>query len=381
MTKQTRIGIFLLTGALLAGPVAAQNPAPAPTPDSVEQARQRAREAAQRAREAAEQAREAAQRVREQENQLRQQRLRGRGERGPDRGGPEFTETFSRTIRLGRNGSFDLSNISGDITVTGGNGEDLKIDAVKRVRRTTEQEAKTLLQEIQIQVSERSGQVEVRTEYPRNRRNWSGEVEYTVAVPAGANVILRSVSGDLRVTNVRGELRAETVSGDVNASGIGRLRGARSVSGDLVLTDIEGEDVTASTVSGDVTARNVRVRSVDLQAVSGDLRFVDATADRVALQTISGTIDYAGRLARNGRYQMQSQSGDIRLTPASDTGFDLEAGSFSGTVRTDLQFRTGGTIDAPRRGPRAQTLRGTVGDAGAVVTLRSFSGDVAVLRR
>ena len=94
------------------------------------------------------------------------------------RRGPEQTETFTRTVRIGRNGTFDLSNVSGDIVVTGGGGEDIRIDATKRVRGN-EADAKALLQAMQIQVSERSGLVEVRTELPR-RRNWSGGVDFTV---------------------------------------------------------------------------------------------------------------------------------------------------------------------------------------------------------
>ena len=46
----------------------------------------------------------------------------GRGGRGRGNRGPEYTENFSRTARLGRNGSFDLQNVAGDISVTGGGG-------------------------------------------------------------------------------------------------------------------------------------------------------------------------------------------------------------------------------------------------------------------
>src|SRR5438445_3981342 len=50
------------------------------------------------------------------------------------RGGPEQTERFSRRIRLGRDGRVSISNISGDITITGGSGDELSIEAVKRTR-------------------------------------------------------------------------------------------------------------------------------------------------------------------------------------------------------------------------------------------------------
>jgi DUF4097 and DUF4098 domain-containing protein YvlB len=334
-------------------------PATAQDRPATEQARQRAREEAQRQREQAAQERRA---------------------RLEERRGAEFADQFTRTVRLGRNGTFDLSNVSGDVVITGGGGDDVRIDARKHVRARDEADAKALLQGMEIQVSERSGLVEVRTEFPR-RRNWSGGVDYTIALPNGANVAVRTVNGDLRLTNVRGELRAETVSGDVIAASVGRVRSLKTVSGDLQVTDAQGDDVALQTVSGDVIVRNARGRSIELEAVSGDLRFIDVEFDRANLRTISGDIEYAGRLARSGRYDLQSHSGDIRLSPVGNTGFDLDASTFSGDVRSDFQL--GGSQvtapAAPRRGNR--TMRGTFGDASAILTLRSFNGDVILIRR
>jgi len=62
--------------------------------------------------------------------------------------GPEFTDTFSKTVRLGRSGTFELSNVAGDITVTGGGGDEVRIQAVKRVRRPNESDARAMLREI-----------------------------------------------------------------------------------------------------------------------------------------------------------------------------------------------------------------------------------------
>ena len=380
MTKTLRIAAAAaLALALSAAAGLAQTPAPNgnPTPESVEELRRRAREEAERAREAAERARDAARQVREQEAELRRSRSRAavEAERGP-----EVTETFSRTLRLGRDGTLDLSNIAGDIVVTGGGGEDVRIDAVKRVRQPSDAEARALLQELRIEVSDRGNYVEVRTEYPRSRRNFSGSVDYTIAVPTGATVLLNSVSGDIRVTNVRGGLRAESVSGNIDATSIQQLRGVRSVSGDIMLANVTGGDVTAGTVSGDAILRNVTVSGIAFEAVSGDLRCSECAIERAEVRTISGDVDFSGQLARSGRYRFTSQSGDIRVVPTGATGFDLDASSFSGTVRSNVQFRNNAAVQTPRRGPRTETLRGTFGDASAVITLRSFSGDVSVMR-
>ncbi len=306
---------------------------------------------------------------------------RGNGGRGP-----EVTETFSRTVRLGSNGTFDLSNVSGEVVITGGSGDDVRIEAVKRVNSGGgEAAARAALRELEIQVNERSGLVEVRSELPR-RRNLSAAVDFTVTVPAGSNVSVKTVSGDIRVSRIKGDLRAESISGDVTLSGVERLRAAKSVSGDIDIADAAGEDVTAGTVSGDLVVRKLRSRGVEAESVSGSVRISEAEAERVTLRSISGDIDYEGRLARSGRYDIQSHSGNIRVTPAGNPGFDIEASTFSGDVRSDyaLTLRGGasGNALAGTGRPRLnRTMRGAFGDASSILSLRSFSGDIVVVKK
>ena len=310
------------------------------------------------------------------EQQFEQQGRRGGG---PGRG-PEYTENFSRTVRIGRTGALDLQNVAGDISVTGGGGDDVRIEAVKRVRHPNEAEAKVLLSEIAIEVADRGGRVEVRTEYPR-RRNWSGGVDFTLSVPRDASVALRSVSGTVKVTNINGELRAETVSGDIIMMTAKKLRVAKTVSGDVEISESEADELSLGTVSGDVIVNRLKGSGFDAQSVSGDLRLTDVEIDHASIRSVSGDIDYSGRLARNGRYQFQSHSGDIRVTPADAKGFTIEASTFSGDVRSDyaltLQTSPGNSFTPGRN----RSVRGSFGDAGATLTLQSFSGDIAIVKR
>jgi len=310
------------------------------------------------------------------EQQFEQQGRRGGG---PGRG-PEYTENFSRTVRIGRTGALDLQNVAGDISVTGGGGDDVRIEAVKRVRHPNEAEAKALLSEIEIEVADRGGRVEVRTEYPR-RRNWSGGVDFTLSVPRDASVSLRSVSGRVKVTNINGELRAETVSGDIITMTAKKLRVAKTVSGDVEISESEADELSLGSVSGDVIVNRLKGNGFDAQTVSGDLRLTDVEIDHASIRSVSGDIDYSGRLARNGRYQFQSHSGDIRVTPADAKGFTIEASTFSGDVRSDYAL-TLQTSPANSFTPgRNRSVRGSFGDAGATLTLQSFSGDIAIVKR
>lgn len=311
-----------------------------------------------------------------------------RRRRDEARRGPEVTEAFSRTVRLGRDGTFDLENVSGDIEVTGGNGNDVRIDATKRARHPDAAEAKAILQDLVINVSERGGNVDVRTEYPRynNRRNRYGyaSVDFTVSVPRDASVMLKSISGAVKVTNVNGELRAESISGGVAITAARKIRTIKSISGDVQVTDSQSDDLTAGSTSGSVILRNVKTRIVELQSISGDLRLTDVDADHAEMRTVSGNVEYTGRLSRTGRYEFQSHSGNVRLIPMGNPSFSIEATTFSGDVRTDFPLTLqGGSQPFPRTNLRRQnqSVRGTVGSGGAMITMQSFSGNIVIAKQ
>ena len=297
------------------------------------------------------------------------------------RGASEDTETFSRTFKVGRGSSLFLTNVAGDLTVTGGPGDEIKIDAVKRTR-AREAATKEDLARASIEASERGGRVEVRTVYSGRHNQVS--VDFTVRVPSDASVDLKSVSGDIKLSNVTGEARAESVSGRVSASGVGRVASVKSVSGDVDLTDVKANgDLTANSVSGHVQAKGIKARSIDASTVSGDLLLDDMTCERVTSKSVSGSLEYSGPLARSGRYELHSHSGTIRLRLAGDTGFELEANSFSGTIRSDLPLtlHTTDSGDERRHGPHRRAIRGTFGDGSALITLQTFSGDILVSKR
>jgi DUF4097 and DUF4098 domain-containing protein YvlB len=304
--------------------------------------------------------------------------------------GPEQTERFTRKVKVGRDGRVSIQNISGDIVVTGGSGDEVSIDAVKRTRGDRSE-----LATLDIVVEERAGRVEIRADherggFARNRRGGSGSVDFTVAVPASAALDVRSVSGSVTVTGVRGAVRAETVSGNVTTTDTPRLEQAKSVSGDVSLTGAASDgDLAAGSVSGHITAKGLKARGLDLGSVSGDVLLTDVTCDRLAVKSVSGNVEYSGAIVRNGRYDINSHSGTVRLTFANPVGFELNANSFSGSIRSDLPLTIGG--DSPRRdrddrgrrdmGDSRHSMRATFGDGSATLTVRTFSGNIIIAKR
>jgi DUF4097 and DUF4098 domain-containing protein YvlB len=291
--------------------------------------------------------------------------------------GPETIERVNKSFKVGPTGTLDIGNVSGDVVVNEGGTDTIVVDAVKKFRGA-QSDAKDQLARTQVTMEERAGRVEVRTVYDRSTRNIKTSVDYTVTAPAGTTVFAHSVSGDVRVSNIKGEVRADTVSGDVTATNTPGATLVKTVSGDATVSGVSnGNELRVSSISGDVTVNGAKARAIDADSISGDVHMTSVACDRASAKSISGDITFGGGLVKAGRYEFKSQSGNIQLTLAGAPGFELDANSFSGNVRSDLPITLRAGEQAGGRGP-GKKIRGTHGDGSAQLVLTSFSGDIVI---
>jgi DUF4097 and DUF4098 domain-containing protein YvlB len=302
------------------------------------------------------------------------------------RQGPEQTDRIVQSVNVGSGGALDLSNISGDVRVTGSSGNEITVEAIKRVRHRDADEARRLLQELRVDITTVGDRVEVRTTYPRrgrgSDRGISASVDYTISVPTGASVAVKTISGDASVTRVNGEVRAETVSGNVTVTGTPNLTLAKTVSGDVTARDVDGAaSLTLGTVSGTVVASGLKARSLDCGSVSGGIQLSGIQVERLLAKSVSGSIEFGAALVKGGRYDFGSHSGDIRIVLTSQTGFELDASTFSGSVRSDFPVTMRADSSRGERRDSTRTIRGSFGDASALLSLKPFSGTVVITRK
>jgi hypothetical protein len=302
--------------------------------------------------------------------------------RPPGRGGPPSgpwtTEEFRRSVPLGSRGSLELTALFGSITVTGTDGNVVRIHALRKVQESNKDFARTVLQNVQVRVTERGGGIEVLTEQPTVRVPIA--VDYTIEVPFATNVSLRSFGGPISVGAVKGELRIEASGGgDMNLSSVGRVRHAKTAAGNLTITGAEGDEIIAETLLGRLTVRDVKARSLELSSIGGAITITDTLCDRCTAKSLKGSIEFSGPLNPGGRYTFDSDAGDIRFIPGPGVGFDLEAMT-SGTFNNDFPLRAGRT-PPPAPGSQGRIFRGVFQDGSAILSLRSFTGNISVIRK
>jgi hypothetical protein len=301
----------------------------------------------------------------------------------------EQSEKVSRTLKIGANGELELSNFSGDIIITRGGGSTVQIDALKIARARTAEEAREALSLVTVEFEERGSRAEVQTNYPRGNqrtRDISVSVQYTVTAPENTRISAHSLSGNISANGIKGDLNLETLSGDVVVENAARVILAKSTSGDVNITNLRSDvGLEAATVSGNLAIRNSSARRMELNSVSGNVTIGDVRCERIEAQSISGDIEYAAGFERNGRYELNSHSGSIRVTPSGTTGFELDANSFSGRIQVGLDLqnsRQNAADHGGQRGPgRMRSLRGTYGDGSAVLEITTFSGTVILGRK
>jgi hypothetical protein len=230
---------------------------------------------------------------------------------------------FSSALASGR--TVQLHNVNGNIEVERSSGTDVEIRAEKRWRRGDPDA---------VQITQHTGRTgdlivcalwngaECTDDGIRNprtiRRNDQNDVSvhFTVRVPDGVHVTLRTVNGGLTAEGLTGAVMATTVNGSITA---------RSTGG----------PVHAKTVNGSIRAATGALGRDDLR-----------------YETVNGSIT-------------------LELPANAHADFDLS--TVNGGVSTDFPVTIQGAISRKR-------LRGSVGDGGRLLKASTVNGGIALKR-
>jgi len=174
----------------------------------------------------------------------------------------------------------------------------------------------------------------------------SGGLRVEARVPHGAAVRVKTASADMEITGQLEKVDLNSVSGDVRVRGdVADNATVKTVSGDVDLEQVHG-DVSVQTVSSDLRAGGI-AGSADAKSVSGDIRLESLAV---------------------GDVRFNSVSGDIEIGIAPGSLLDVDAGSTSGDLSSEVPLAS-------------EPPSGEEGAAPTVVLRgRTVSGDVRVFR-
>ncbi len=247
-----------------------------------------------------------------------------------------LAQDFQRSYSLGSGGSINVRNISGDVRVTGYDGQAVVVTGVKKGRNADR---------VTIEDQSAGNNVDVRVRYPEHDsghcNDCDASVLFEVKVPRGVAYrynAISSVSGDVDIAGVSGELTAKSVSGEVTVKDVTGSVHASSVSGNVHVGKVGG------TANAKSTSGNVEVEIVSLEG--------------------SGNLDFG------------SVSGNVRVKLPSNLDAEVSLSTMTGDLKTDFPL----TIEKSKWGA-GQKANGRVGSGARNLKMSSVSGDLSLLRQ
>jgi DUF4097 and DUF4098 domain-containing protein YvlB len=296
--------------------------------------------------------------------------------------GPSVSGSFERTYTVTGHTRIDLSNTSGDVSITGSADGKVHVHGDVRVWGSGLADANKKLADIdgnppleQTPDGVRIGKDSMRVH--------NASISYTIEVPRDTEVSSTTASGAQSVRNLRGPIKLQSASGAVRAEGIdgeaqlASLSGTVSAAnmGDVVRASSASGDVAVSGAKGDVRARNesgniqitkpgARVESEDS---SGNITVQGAAAD-VKAHSVSGNVTVRGNPSANSYWDLKTISGAVEIGLAAGSNFHLLAESTSGDIRADIP------IMIEEQGKHS--LRAQIGSGGGRVEMHTVSGDI-----
>ena len=170
--------------------------------------------------------------------------------------------------------------------------------------------------------------VRVESRPPRMSGFGGHEIEWTIKVPSGVVVDLRTVNGGVRINGLQGEVHAKTTNGGVRG------------------TDVATQTLTASSVNGGINIEFKRPldssASVEVETVNGGVE-LGLTADTKA--TISARAVNGGVSVTDLTVEKQAQ------TSASESKRRLEGTLNGGGAKVNVSTVNGGVRISRVTGP------------------------------
>lgn len=243
----------------------------------------------------------------------------GHGGLGFDLAAGKAQDEWTRTYKVAAGGRLEIINVNGRITAEAADGPDIEVRAERSAKSLSDDQARDLLAKIEMREEVGSDRVRVEVRAPRINGPSGHEIKWTIKVPKGVAVDLRTVNGGVRMSALQGDIRA------------------RSTNGGIVGSDLNATSVDASVTNGGV--------EIDLASAP-----------------------------TGGSFDLESVNGGVSLSMPSTSKADISARCVNGGISVD-------GLDVEVVGEKTRRrLDGKLNGGGARVSMETVNGGVKIAR-
>lgn len=238
-----------------------------------------------------------------------------------DISGGKAQDTWTRTYTLSDKGRLEIINVNGRITAEPATDGKVTVEGRRTAKGSSDEVAKANLAKLEIREEVSGERVRVESRPPRLSGFGGHEIEWTIKVPNGVVVDLRTVNGGVRLNGLEGEVHAKTTNGGVRGSVKASILQVSSVNGGIEI-NLEGAlDLNATvdleTVNGGVelglTADSKA--TISARAVNGGVSVTDLTVEKQAQSSsfeskrrLEGTLNGGG-----AKVNVSTVNGGVRI--------------------------------------------------------------------
>lgn len=289
----------------------------------------------------------------------------------------KIERVIEKSFTVTPGGLLKIETQGGDIRVTSGPGDEVKVVAKQHFRANSESEADEVAKQLSIQIEQSGSDVSAIAKYQGKRENkfWGGgwppvQVEFVVTVPSKYRADLRTSGGDIRIGDLGGNAQLRTSGGDIVLDKIDGEVDAHTSGGDITIHEAT-RNAKAHTSGGDVRVGRV-AGSAHLSTSGGDIR-VEGASGVIEAETSGGDVSARFVDTISANCTLKTSGGDVTVSVSPSTAFRLDASTSGGNVRV-----SGLTLDIERGGNGKSSLVGASHGGGPELKLRTSGGDVRV---
>ena len=300
-------------------------------------------------------------------------------------------ENISREFPAVQGGGLIVDVNFGSVEVLTNGNDKVQVEVWRKVVRKKKALEEEYLKSNPVVIQVEGDKVVVRAQ-STERDMWSGknrnEARYKVFVPAQYAADVKTSGGSINVSGLAAQIQARTSGGSLKFAGIkgdlnGHTSGGSIYAGDCVghidlhtsggsIQIIQGNgELAAKTAGGSITVREFK-GPVAVRTSGGSIHIEEVTG-AVEASTSGGSVR-ASLTEIPAHVKLSTSGGGVAVALPAGASFELDAETGAGGVRTDFPVTVVGKVEDGR-------LKGSVGQGGPLVHLRTSAGSIEIKKR